>query len=113
MPRESRRLGQSTRAILAEVRAGLAEIYGARLCEVCLYGSYARRQQRDGSDMDILVVLDEVRDVGEELERMSALGSRLSLEHDITISFCPVDELEFLGGQTGFLTNVRREAIPV
>jgi predicted nucleotidyltransferase len=107
------RLDRNTQAILSEIRAGLSEVYGARLRKVCLYGSYARRQQQEGSDMDILVVLDEVRDVGEELSRMSELGSGLSLAHDVTISFCPVDEWEFFNRQSAFLMNVCREAIPV
>lgn len=113
MARRSTRLDRKTRIILTEVRDALREVYGARLRKVCLYGSYARGDQRDGSDMDVLIVLDEVRDVGEELERVAQLGSDLSLAHDITISFCPVDEREFLYEQTGFLTTIRREAIPV
>ncbi|MBM4030402.1 MAG: nucleotidyltransferase domain-containing protein [Planctomycetes bacterium] len=113
MPRRHTRLDRKTRIILTEVRDALRELYGARLRKVCLYGSYARGDQRDGSDMDVLFVLDEMRDWGEELERVGELGSRLSLDHDITISFCPVDEWEFQNQDSSFLINVRQEAIPV
>ena len=111
MPMPGGRLDESTRAILREVRSGLGGIYGVRLREVRLYGSYARGEAREGSDMDILVVLDDVKDVGEELSRMSELGSALSLAHDVTISFYPVSEWEFRNRQSPLLINIRREAI--
>jgi len=104
---------ETTQRILREIRAGLSAVYGPRLRQVYLYGSYARGEQREGSDLDILVVLAEADDVGAELARMSDLGSRLSLAHDVTISFLPVSESEFATLQTPFLLNVRREAVTI
>jgi len=111
MRERSARLDESTRAILEEVHSELRGVYGARLREVCLYGSYARGEEREGSDMDILVVLDDIQDVGQELGRMSELGSALSLAHDVTISFYPVSEWEFVNRRSPLLINIRREAI--
>ena len=51
-----------TMPLLAEVRAGLSAIYGDRLRGMYLYGSYARGEQDAESDVDVLVVLNEVPD---------------------------------------------------
>ena len=106
-------IDQKARTISEEVRAGLSGLYGPRLRRLYLYGSYARGEESDNSDIDFLVVLDQVEDVGEELETMSELGSRLSLAFDVTISFFPVSVSEFQNLHTPFLLNVRREAVEV
>ena len=40
-----------------EVREGMAAIYGERLKGVYLFGSHARGDAREGSDIDVAVVL--------------------------------------------------------
>lgn len=104
---------RKARTICEEVRAALSALYGSRLCGLYLYGSYARGEERDDSDIDFLVLLDRVEDAGDELEAVSELGSRLSLTHDVTITFYPVSVSEFQNLRTPFLLNVRREAIEV
>ncbi len=106
-------IDQKARTISQDVRAGLSSLYGPRLHGLYLYGSYARGQESDDSDIDFLVLLDEIEDVGEELERMSELGSRLSLAFDVTITFFPLSVSEFQNLRTPFLLNVRREAVEV
>lgn len=91
----------------------MSSLYGPRLRGLYLYGSYARGEENGDSDIDFLVVLDEVEDAGEELDRMSELGSRLSLAHDLTITFFPLSVSEFQNLHTPFLLNVRREAVEV
>lgn len=43
---------------LARFRAGLEARFGVRLRELVLYGSYARGQATEESDVDVLVVVD-------------------------------------------------------
>ena len=107
------RLSARTRDIAEAVRAGLTRVYGPRLKAVYVYGSYARGEAREGSDLDLLVVLSSMDDVGTELSAMSETGSRLSLSYDVTISLLPVTEEEFRERRTPLLLNVRREAVPV
>ena len=106
-------MDDTTRTIIENVRSDLRTLYGPRLLGLYLCGSYARGEQQEGSDIDFLVALAEMEDVGEELSRMSELGSRLSLDHDVTISFVPVSEWEFQNLRTPLLLNVRREGIAV
>lgn len=112
MPKPSQ-ADQKLRNIAQDLQAGLKTLYGPRLRALCLYGSYARGDQREGSDLDILVILADMQDIGQELHRMSQLGSDLSLAHDLTISLLPITEWEFRNLRTPWLLNVRREGIPL
>jgi predicted nucleotidyltransferase len=49
-------------ASLSRFRAALDERFGARLREVVLFGSYARGEADEESDVDVLVVIDELTD---------------------------------------------------
>lgn len=96
--------------LLKELAKELRSLYGGRLKELYLYGSYARGDARPGSDLDLLVVLDDFSDVGEEIQRTGAVASRLSLEADIVVALMFVRERDFESRQTPFLMNVRQEA---
>ena len=111
--RSADRLNPAVRQAVLAVRRALSTLYGSRLGGVWVYGSYARGDSTDLSDLDILVVLDEVSDVGVEIGRMSYIGSSLSLSYDLTISFLPVGRRDFSERQSPFLINVRREGVPV
>ena len=99
-------------SLLHELKAGLEAIYGERLRGVYLYGSYARDEADEESDVDVLVVLDDVEHYAAEVNRTSELGARLSLHYGVSISKVFLRERDWLRGQTPFLANVREEAIP-
>jgi type I restriction enzyme S subunit len=98
--------------ILQELKAGLQTLYGERLRDVYLFGSYARGEEREGSDLDVLIVLDRVADRFGDIEKTGYLVSDLSLEHGVTISRAFVSEGDWLLRQSPFLINVRGDAIP-
>jgi uncharacterized protein len=103
---------EEVRAILLELRGRLEDLYGERLRGLYLFGSYARGEAEPGSDLDVLVVLDEVGSYWEEIERGGSITAELSLEHDVTISRIFVSGAEWNGGDTPLLRNVRREGRP-
>ena len=49
---------------LARFRAALAEVYGARIERIVLYGSRARGDARPDSDYDVAVFLHDMTDRG-------------------------------------------------
>ena len=98
--------------LLAELKAGLARLYGPRLSGVFLFGSHARGEAEPGSDCDVLIVLDHVADYGAEIDRTSVLVSRLSLEYGISVSRVFVPVRDWKRRRTSFLENVREEAVP-
>ncbi|HEY2737366.1 MAG TPA: nucleotidyltransferase domain-containing protein, partial [Thermoanaerobaculia bacterium] len=72
--------------ILAKLRQGLELLYGERLVGLYLFGSFASAEATPESDIDVLIVLDEVTDYGREIEHTGRLVSELSLDYDMSIS---------------------------
>ena len=99
--------------LLAELKMGLKELYGDRLTRLYLYGSYARGDQREGSDLDVLVVLDYFERAPIELDRTDDLIGELSLEYLITVSPIFMREKDWLNADKPLLRNVRVEGVPV
>jgi len=99
--------------LLAELKNGLKKLYGERLKRLILYGSYARGDQQEGSDLDILVVLNDFERAPIELNRTSDLAGDLSLENEITISLMFMREKDWLTADKPLLRNVRVEGVPV
>jgi predicted nucleotidyltransferase len=96
-----------------EVVDALRDLYGTRLRAVILHGSQARGDATPESDIDLMVVLDNFGDAEAELTRMDPIANRLSLLHDVLISFIAVRERDYLERQSPLLMNVRREGLAV
>jgi predicted nucleotidyltransferase len=73
-----------------EAAEELRGLYGDRSRQVLLFGSWARGDAHPESDIDLLVVLDEVKAVWGELRRMDSILWPLSLDNDTVISATPV-----------------------
>lgn len=65
--------------LLGELRVGLESLYGEGLKGLYLFGSRARGEAAPDSDVDILIVLDEIGSYYGELDRSAELVSSLSL----------------------------------
>lgn len=97
--------------LLGELRTGLEALYGEGLKGLYLFGSRAQGEAAPDSDVDILIVLNEIGSYYGELDRSAELVSSLSLRYDISISrvFLPVAEWDESEGP--FLLTVREDAI--
>ena len=96
---------------LDDLRQRLTQLYGPRLDCLLLYGSQARGDAEEGSDVDVLVVLHgEVRP-GEEIRRTGAIITDLSLANDLVISCAFISSQRFSAEKSPFLMNVRREGV--
>ncbi len=100
------------RRLLDELKKGLTELYGGHLKAVYLFGSYARGDYNEGSDVDVMIVLDGYESYWEELVRSAELASNLSLEYDVTISRMIITEDRWKKGDLPVLMNIRAEGIP-
>jgi predicted nucleotidyltransferase len=101
------------RAIAAAVATDLRELYGERLRQVVLFGSWARGDAHPESDIDLLVVLDKVESRWLELERMGDILWKHSLANDTVVTEIPVSEREFRESETPLLIRIRAEGVPV
>lgn len=98
--------------LVQELKEGLIRIYGGRLRGVYLYGSYARGEERQDSDMDVMLVLDDYESYGKEIDRTGELVSRLSLDYSISISRVIVKERQWVESDTPLLRNIRIDGVP-
>ena len=102
-----------TRQIIEEFRRQVQGLYGARLKEVILYGSFARGDATGASDIDLAVVLTGDVSPLDEIDRMIDIATDLNLEHNVLISVYPVSEDNYSTLNSPMLLNLRREGVPV
>ena len=100
-------------AIAREVAGELRELYGARLKQVLLFGSWARGDAHPESDIDLLVVLDRVDSRREERERMDEIMDRHSFENETLVTEIPVSEAELNAAEIPLLMRVQAEAVRI
>jgi predicted nucleotidyltransferase len=100
---------QSVRLALEELKGALVELYGERLEGVYLYGSYARGDFTEDSDIDVLIVLKGHVDTYEELTRLSEVVSDICLRHDVLIATYPVPATWVAERNSPLFVNIRRE----
>ena len=98
--------------VLDELKTKLSRIYGDRLKKVILYGSWARGDATDDSDIDLLVVLEGDVSPGREIERMIDAVTDVLLDHSELVSVYPVSEDDYERVNSPLLMNARREGIP-
>ena len=96
-------------AVVRELRRGLEAVYGDRLRRLVVYGSWARGEAVEGSDVDVAVVLSGRVHPGREIDRMMGVVAELNLEYSTLISVYPVSEADFAEVNSPLLINVRRE----
>ena len=97
---------------MKELKEGLVQIYGDKLKAVYLYGSYARGDAQPDSDLDVMIVLQNYRGYGEEIDRTGKLTSSLSLEYGISISRVMTKETQWKISDTPLLRNIRMDGVP-
>mgnify|MGYP000927238022 CR=1 FL=1 len=69
--------------VLEDVKESISKIFGSMLKKIILFGSYARDEADDGSDIDILLLIDEDR---EKIKQYHNLMVEYSLKHNVLIS---------------------------
>lgn len=105
------RLPLALASTLAQLQRELRDLYGDRFRGLLLFGSHARGEAREGSDVDLLVLLDGPVNAGREIWRMGAISGRLSLDAGLVLAVLPVSADEYRTKDSAFLRTVRKEAI--
>jgi predicted nucleotidyltransferase len=100
------------RTAVLELEEGLKALYGERFRGLLLYGSYARGEQREGSDVNLLLLLEGPVNTVQEILHLETVAWPLALEATLTLSVRPASIEDFEQAESIFLRTVRREAIP-
>jgi len=94
---------------MKELKEGLAQIYGDKLKAVYLYGSYARGDYREDSDVDVMILLKSYRNYFRELHRSGDYVSDISLKYDVTVSCIIIKEVQWKQSEMPVVRNIRRD----
>ena len=96
---------------LRDLQAALRQIYGPQAPRLILYGSYARGDANEASDVDVLLVYPEQAPAGAEIQRLGGILSELNMRYQVLISVLPASQQDLQTAQNAFWNNIRREGI--
>ncbi|MHA1262474.1 MAG: nucleotidyltransferase domain-containing protein [Candidatus Freyarchaeota archaeon] len=108
-----REIPQTMKKLLVEVKKRLKEIYGDNLKDVILYGSYARGDFSQGSDIDLIILLGEMEQRMTERKKYFDAIWELELKYDMVISILPFKEEEYKTRRLPIILNAKREGISI
>ncbi len=97
--------------IRKQIRTRLEDAFQGRLQGVLLYGSAARNEAREGSDLDLMVLLDGPVRLGRDLETIVEALYPVQLEVDAPIHATPVSAKVFEAGEFGLYRSARRDGV--
>ena len=104
----------STKNILQLYVEDLKKIYGSRLQTVILYGSYARNDNTEASDIDIMILVDmSEKEIAEKKHELSDITFEYNFDHDLEIMPIVKNTEHFNRWLRAypFYNNVKREGI--
>ncbi|MEO8231221.1 MAG: DUF433 domain-containing protein [Ignavibacteriota bacterium] len=99
--------------ILNEVKEKLKEVYKDELVDILLYGSYARGEYSENSDIDLLIVLKNIKSVGNEIDKIVDAIYDINLKYNTLISVLPVSLNDYKNINSPLLLNIRQEGVLV
>ena len=92
------------------------ECYGEHLVSVYLYGSYARKDNDNESDIDMVAIVDETREQAEKtLKKVWDESFEVAFEYDIVISttVIPYTEFETMKHDLPYYRNIMNEGVKI
>lgn len=105
---------KSTDTIILEFSQQVKQLLGKKLAKVILYGSYARGDNRENSDVDIMVLTTLTDDEIDKIETsLFDLAFDFQMKYGIDISVIVKNEGHFNHwlGALPFYDNVKKEGI--
>lgn len=105
---------KSTHDILLEFTQQIKKVLGKNLTKVILYGSYARGDYRENSDIDIMVLTtltdDEIRQVKTTVYDV-AFDFQMEYGVDISVIIKNEEHFNYWLGALPFYDNVQKEGV--
>ena len=102
--------------ITNEVKRDMQNVLGDKLHQIILYGSYARGDYNNESDIDMMVLADvsetELKNYRKQVNRVA---SKIGLNHDIMITITLKDKQSFDSHQelSPFYRNMANEGVSI
>ena len=106
-------LSQDIKVLLQNFKQELQSLYGTSLVNLVLYGSYARHEATEASDIDVLVVLEKECSPAEEILKTGDAKTKVLIEYGELVSVVPVSQNDSLHRDSPLLNNIRQEGVIV
>ena len=90
------------------------KMFGNRIKKIILYGSYARGDYKDNSDIDIMILTDMTdKEIVEYSEKIWDFAYDIELENDVLISptIKNIDKFNYWLEALPFYMNVQKEGV--
>ena len=90
------------------------EILGDKVYKIILFGSYARGDYEEDSDVDIMMLLDcKRKELPQYRQMLSGISGRISLNNNVTVSLLLNDKDTFYSKKNimPFYQNVERDGV--
>ena len=104
------------RSIIAQLHESLTNIFPHEQFDVILFGSYARNDADDGSDIDVMFLVDSSRQTIQEKHwQVGEAAAEVLMDHGIVVS--PIVENRAYYHENAnilpFFKNVQREGVKI
>lgn len=102
--------------LLQDLESRLRTIYGSKIKKVYLYGSYARGDNKEGSDVDIMVLVDmSQEEIAKQRERVLDAVVDLTTQHGLVLSVIEnnYDYFYEWADVIPFFANIEKEGIDI
>ena len=116
LSREMRIEDLRLKELLHELKNELEKVFGEKLKKVIVYGSYARGESDEGSDLDIMVLVDmNEKEIKNERDKVLDLTVDLTTRYGVVLSIIENNHDYFYDWAEvlPFFANVIREGVSI
>ncbi len=100
--------------IAEEFKSELQRLYGEEFAELILFGSHARGDFHDESDIDFAVVLKNSATTStSEIFKIATIGNDLSLKYGQFITYIGMPEYKLRHSLLGFYQEIRKYGVRI
>lgn len=98
--------------MLRDLIYGLREIFAQNVSQIILYGSVARKEETNESDIDIAIIIDGVQDSAIR-ERFIEWNSEMDMKYNRVFSIVDIEksQMEKWGNVLPFYRNIKEEGV--
>ncbi len=94
-----------------EAKKRIKQLYKDNLDNIILYGSYARGDYSEYSDIDLLITLKEMASISDERKKYINDISEISLKYDTVVSILPVNVEQYEINEKPIFVNIHKEGV--